>query len=315
MYLDSSADRLLTNLPSKLSNTAHRSVVSYYEASRERGEGWSVQPDVIHLAIIVRGGKCSTAINHLGGRSLGLSKIPGFNELNSGHAEIAVISSLENRCDPKKLKRKRSKCRLYSLAFHCCNKTGCVSAYMAQPCRMCSRVIQEKGFTEVWYSSRDGQVISRAVVDLVGISTRSFGERRLEWIQHSANLAAAKSLAPLLELHLRDHSSLEHIRYGRKSIEGRLWRGLIRGLARGQYIYLCSSGQGVPVQITFIRRYRSFAEMLNHGESLTQTLPDLNTVTDGIMQYNTLYRERDQTMYDAVAIGFRRVNIDLGMKY
>jgi ASC-1-like (ASCH) protein/tRNA(Arg) A34 adenosine deaminase TadA len=280
----------------------------------------SVFIKVLHFAILVRGGKCQVTTNHIGGRSRKLTRIPGWDELNSGHAEVAALAYLEASCESKKLQRRRNRCRLYSLACHYCSKTHTLSSYMAQPCRMCSQLLHEKGFTEVWYSRGDGELIHRAVVELVDISTRSFGERRLEWLQDCSNLTKAKSGGPLLALHLRDPASLEHVRHGRKLIEGRLWRGLIRRLHRGQYIYICckSSGDSAPdeiaVQITFIRRYGSFSEMLSHGESLYQTLPDIGSVTDGVMRYNRFYRERDQTRYDAVAIGFRRLRTDLGMR-
>ena len=277
----------------------------------------SVYKKTLHLAIVIRGGKITVATNNMGGRRLDMCSINGFNELNSCHAECAVLDKLSARRERGKWSRKLTKCRIYSLAFRYCNNTNSIRPSPAKPCRMCTAVLQRSGFREVWYSEMDGNLCWSSIDSLRQVAKCSFGERRLEWQRHSNELSLARQCGSLVTLHLRDMVTFRNIENGRKSIEGRLWRGFIRSLRRGQFVIFQCGEHKIPVCITFIRRFGGFREMLRHGgpATLTSTVPDVASVECGVDRYSTLYNRRDLRRYDAVAIGFYRVNVNLSVNY
>ena len=280
------------------------------------GEG-SVYKKTLHLAVIIRGGKVTLATNNMGGRRLTMCTSHGFSELNSCHAECAVIDKLTARRERDKWLRKINKCRVYSLAFRYCTHTHSLRPSSAKPCRMCTNLLRESGFREVWYSEMDGALCWSSIATLQQVSKRSFGERRLEWARHTQELRLARQRGELVTLYLRDLVTFRNIENGNKSIEGRLWRGVIRRLRRGQFIIFRCDDNQIPVYLTFVRRFHGFREMLCHGDgsTLARTVPDAKSVDEGVERYNFLYSRRDQRRYDAVAIGFTRVNVNLSVNY
>ena len=162
----------------------------------------SVYKKTLHLAVIIRGGKVTIANNNMGGRRLNICSAHGFSELNSCHAECAVIDKLTARRERDKWLRKINKCRVYSLAFRYCTHTHVLRPSSAKPCRMCTNLLREAGFREVWYSEVDGKLCRSTINDLVSVAKRSFGERRLEWVRHTQELRHARERGELVSLYL-----------------------------------------------------------------------------------------------------------------
>lgn len=273
----------------------------------------SAYKGAVHIALVIRGGKVTLSCNNMGGRHLDLGPIRGYDQLNSCHAECSVIAGLSARREPHKWQRKINRCRVYSLAFRYCPHTGTVRPSPAKPCRMCTQVMYQHGFHLVWYSDRCGTLLRNSIEKLREESVRSFGERRLEWLRDTRNLRVAQRTGDLVRLHLRDPTTFRWIQQGHKQIEGRLWRGVIRRIRRGDLVMFCCEGSELPAYVTAIRRYGSFSEMLASGDQLERTLPGEPTVESGVRRYHQLYNRRDQRRYDAVAIVFRLANVNLSV--
>lgn len=269
----------------------------------------------VHIAVVIRGGKVTLSTNNMGGRQLDLSTRRGFSEQNSCHAECSVIGRLPARREGDKWNRKRGKCRIYSLAFRYCQETHSIRPSEAKPCQMCSTVLHGNGFREVWYSEKSGQMCHDYVSNLLTSAIRCFGERRLEWVRHTRELLLAKGRGDLIRLHLRDERTFALIESGSKQIEGRLWRGIIRRLQRGQLVLIQCGERELAVHVTFIRRYSSFSELLGAGggTALSKTLPEVSTIEAGVKRYEALYTRRDRRRYDAVAIGIKPANVRLSV--
>lgn len=81
----------------------------------------------------------------------------------------------------------------------------------------------------------------------------------------------------------------EHIRDGRKTVEGRLCKGLFADLRSGDKLkILDKSGGYICARVLAVRRYKTFEEYLSH-EGLRATLPGVRTISDGVAVYRRFY--------------------------
>jgi ASC-1-like (ASCH) protein len=98
------------------------------------------------------------------------------------------------------------------------------------------------------------------------------------------------------------------VQNGQKSIEGRLRAGMYAEVKPGDFIRVQSVDEsaGVVVEITAIREYASFADMLK-AEALERVLPNVHTVDDGVAIYRSFYTEAQERACGVVALAFKRI--------
>jgi len=98
------------------------------------------------------------------------------------------------------------------------------------------------------------------------------------------------------------------IKVGLKTVEGRLNKGDITSLAKGDCIKFVNTDLGFirnyTIKITSIYKYTSFREYLEK-EKLEKCLPAIETIEDGLKVYYKYYSKEDEEKYKIVAIRFK----------
>ena len=97
-----------------------------------------------------------------------------------------------------------------------------------------------------------------------------------------------------------------YIKEGKKTVEGRLNKGLFKHLKKGDIILFKNGYDKVKVKMTGKEVYPSFEAMLNK-EKLEKVLPNVNSVTEGINVYRQYYTEDMEKQNGVVAIRFNRI--------
>jgi ASC-1-like (ASCH) protein len=94
---------------------------------------------------------------------------------------------------------------------------------------------------------------------------------------------------------------LKAIEEEKKTVEGRLNKGLFARLKVDDVIIFHCNDKQITVKITEINHYNTFREYLE-TEGLENCLPGVKTVSDGIEVYRQWYSEEDEKLYKVVAI-------------
>jgi ASC-1-like (ASCH) protein len=101
----------------------------------------------------------------------------------------------------------------------------------------------------------------------------------------------------------------DHIRTGRKNVEGRLCKGTFATLRKGHLLTVHSEGDqswSFETIVIDVRRYCSFKEYLEM-EGLRRTLPGIGTVVEGIRVYRQFYSREQESEHGILAVELRRV--------
>jgi ASC-1-like (ASCH) protein len=95
----------------------------------------------------------------------------------------------------------------------------------------------------------------------------------------------------------------DFIAQGKKTVEGRLNRGLFKRINVGNIIYWINKNLKIKTIITYKKEYSSFKEMLQQ-EELSKVLPNKSSVDDGVAVYRQYYSQKDEED-GVVAIGLQ----------
>lgn len=98
---------------------------------------------------------------------------------------------------------------------------------------------------------------------------------------------------------------LNLIKNGRKTVEGRLNKGIFNQLRINDIILWKSFNDSVKTKVTYINVYHSFEDMIQ-TEGLDNILPSINTISDGVNVYREFYKDSDK-IYGVVAVGLEIV--------
>jgi ASC-1-like (ASCH) protein len=105
---------------------------------------------------------------------------------------------------------------------------------------------------------------------------------------------------------------LDHIRAGRKTVEGRLNRGQFAELGPGSLLLIGGTGdasQNEPktsAVVTKVVQYPTFAEYLSE-EGLASCLPGIQTINQGVEVYRQFYTAELEKEHGVLAIHIRVV--------
>jgi len=99
------------------------------------------------------------------------------------------------------------------------------------------------------------------------------------------------------------------VKNGRKTIEGRLKKGLYCLVKPGDHIIVYNEEEtdSIRVLVKDVRTYISIQEMFEH-EIIKKLLPNANTIEEGIEIYQKFYTNEQQQKFGIVAIEFKRIS-------
>lgn len=108
----------------------------------------------------------------------------------------------------------------------------------------------------------------------------------------------------------RQEPYFTYVKNGVKTIEGRLQKGLYSELKPGDHIlvYKQDESEYVEVVVLDVRRYRSFAEMLDN-ENIQKILPDVQTNEAGVMAYRKFYSVEKEVEFGVLAIEVELISV------
>ncbi|VVU94682.1 hypothetical protein CPAV1605_407 [seawater metagenome] len=92
----------------------------------------------------------------------------------------------------------------------------------------------------------------------------------------------------------------DDIKNGRKTIEGRLNRGIFSKMKIDDEIIFVNNSDTFTVKITDIKYYESFLEMLSK-EDLKKIRPNASKIADSLDLYNKYYSSNDILKYGVIA--------------
>jgi ASC-1-like (ASCH) protein len=95
------------------------------------------------------------------------------------------------------------------------------------------------------------------------------------------------------------------IKHGEKKAEGRLAKGFFTTLKEGDVVTWFKGDDNVVTTIDKIVAYSSFHDMLN-GEGLSNVLPGINSLEDGVAVYRKFYKLEDEERLGVLAIRVSR---------
>ena len=96
-----------------------------------------------------------------------------------------------------------------------------------------------------------------------------------------------------------------YIKEGKKTVEGRINKGLFKQLQPGNIVVFKNGYDLVKVKFTGKNEYPSFEEMLKK-ESLQRVLPNIKSIPEGINVYRQYFTEDVERQYGVVALKFTR---------
>ena len=94
-----------------------------------------------------------------------------------------------------------------------------------------------------------------------------------------------------------------YIKEGRKTVEGRINKGLFKHLKSGDIVIFMNGYDKVKVKISSKEVYPSFEEMLTK-EILSQVLPNIKSVAEGVNIYRQYFTEDVEKQNGVVALRF-----------
>lgn len=98
-----------------------------------------------------------------------------------------------------------------------------------------------------------------------------------------------------------------HMRSKRKTIEGRLNKGLFKSLTAGENIRIKNGVESFVVQVRKIRKYESFEQYLSM-EGLRKSLPFVSTIKEGCDVYYKFYTKEQEKEFGVLAIRVRKID-------
>ncbi len=87
----------------------------------------------------------------------------------------------------------------------------------------------------------------------------------------------------------------------KKRIEGRLNKGTFATLKKGEIIKFINNNNSFKAKIKKIVKYNTFEEYLSQ-EGLKRTLPNINSIEDGVNIYYKYYTKEQEREYKVLAI-------------
>ena len=96
------------------------------------------------------------------------------------------------------------------------------------------------------------------------------------------------------------------IKEGKKTIEGRLNKGLFSELKIGDEIVWICKKLKFKINVIKIEQYKSFSEMIKQ-EQLENVLPTIKNDAEGVKVYRQFYTEKDEKTYGVLAIGMSNI--------
>ena len=101
------------------------------------------------------------------------------------------------------------------------------------------------------------------------------------------------------------------IKEGKKTVEGRLNKGLFSKLEIGdEIVWICKKLKH-KIKVIKIKQYKSFSEMIKQ-EQLENVLPGIKNDAEGVKVYRRFYTEEDEKNYGVVAIGMSETTVHEG---
>lgn len=97
------------------------------------------------------------------------------------------------------------------------------------------------------------------------------------------------------------HPWFDYIKLGKKTIEGRLNKGIFSQIKKDDIIKFVNNDDYVKVRVKNINYYDSFLQYLTL-EGLKRTLPDVYTIEEGINIYYKYYTKEQEKEYRILAI-------------
>ena len=267
----------------------------------------------LHISFVIKGGKAVFGICNLNGRNLSIIKNNSHLLIsNSTHAECNAISNIFG-FDNSKFKNKRSKFTIYSIAFKYSLNDNIIYVKDACPCKSCTNIIYQSGINNVFWSNDNGKLVNSHISYLQRISSFSFGDRFI-FIKNNINMIKNINTDNIFNLYVNNIDTFNYIYNLKKTIEGRLWKGVIRKLKRSQIIKICFQNKNILCKISFIRRYNNFKTLLTKN-NISKVLPGINNIIEGVNTYNNIYKNIDLSKYDTVAIGLSAIITNYNVKF
>ena len=222
-------------------------------------------------------------------------KYPWLRTLPSRHAEHDVLEKVNQlQLDSKKV-------TIWSVSF----KDDVMRN--AKPCKSCARLMHEIGIRWCIYSE-DNRLVKQSVASLVKEAVDSRGAS-IPKMWKNVELVKASLTTPRFELFVRNENTFRYIQTREKTIEGRLWVGNIRKRTQGEIIYIAySSDSRILVQITTIRRYSSFGQMLSKV-NVKHLMPNVKTNQEALTRYHDLYPKEKRKRKSVVALTLRVIDL------
>lgn len=92
------------------------------------------------------------------------------------------------------------------------------------------------------------------------------------------------------------------IKLKQKTVEGRLNKGIFSKLNSGDIITFIHKKLKLQVVVTYINHYKSFEELLM-TEGINKTLPNTESIDDGVNIYHQFYTKEDEQQFGVIGIG------------
>jgi ASC-1-like (ASCH) protein len=92
----------------------------------------------------------------------------------------------------------------------------------------------------------------------------------------------------------------------KKTIEGRLNKGIFKKLNSDDIIKLSCKNNFCKVKITKINKFSNFNDFLMN-ESINNILPDIKNVSEGIKKYHTYYSPEKEIKYGVLGIHIKLI--------
>ena len=251
-----------------------------------------------HVALAVKGGKVMVGTcSHRGAGVLG-QRYGWLRRLPSRHAEHDVLEQVHKHQLPC------HRVTLWSLAYKANVWRN------AKPCRSCARLMHAMGIRHCVYSCDTGTLVKQTVQQLLHEAIDSRGVR-IPQLQHNAMVLQRPLKRPRFALYLRTAATFHQMYTRQKTVEGRLWSGEMRKRKKDEVIDIVyQDTKRFPVQITAVRRFRSFTKMLQ-THHYTDVMPHATSPSEVIRTYHSIYAPDKRRATDVVALRVRVLDVPL----
>ena len=168
-------------------------------------------------------------------------------------------------------------------------ENGDFTMHNAKPCLNCTKNMIRYGIKKCVYTNYYGQLVVEKLTDILKTATLSLG-----YVMKNISV-------PRLSLHIQKMRTYELLLTGKKSIEGRRYKGHIVKFKPGMQVILkCGEEQCIKM-IRDIYHHRTFGDMID-SHKLINVLPDCSTKIDAIRTYQSYYKKEGKE--GVVAIRF-----------